>query len=67
MHKTSGQRDPAVAFPLPMRRDDAAERRKANHAVAVSAAGLAATGLIELLIASGPGEGSGRTAGMTEA
>ena len=51
MHKISGQRDPAVAFPLPTRRDDAAERRQANRAVAVSAAGLAATGLVELLVA----------------
>jgi len=51
MHKTSGQRDPAAAFPLPGRRDDRAERRQANRAVAVSAAGLALTGLAELLIA----------------
>lgn len=51
MHKTSGVRDPAAAFPLPARRDDAADRRDANRAVAVSAAGLAATGLIELLLA----------------
>ena len=51
MHKTSGQRDPAAAFPLPVRRDDREERRQANRAIAVSAAGLAATGLVELLIA----------------
>jgi len=51
MHKISGQRDPAAAFPLPLRRDDASERRQANHAVAVSAAGLAVTGIAELLIA----------------
>lgn len=51
MHKTSGVRDPATAFPLPARRDDTADRRDANRAVAVSAAGLAATGLIELLLA----------------
>ncbi len=51
MHKISGQRDPAAAFPLPARRDDASERRQANRAVAVSAAGLAATGITELLIA----------------
>ena len=51
MHKTSGQRDPATAFPLPVQRDDAQDRRQANRAVAVSAAGLAATGLAELLIA----------------
>jgi hypothetical protein len=41
MHKTSGVRDPAVAFPLPGVRDDARDRREANRAVAVSAAGLA--------------------------
>jgi cation diffusion facilitator family transporter len=51
MHKISGQRDPAAAFPIPVRRDDAQERRQANRAVAISAAGLAATGIIELLIA----------------
>jgi len=51
MHKTSGLRDPAAAFPLPCTRDDAGDRRQANRAVAVSAAGLAATGLIELLLA----------------
>src|SRR5260370_10199883 len=51
MHKTSGLRDPAAAFPLPKIRDDAKDRREANRAVAVSAAGLAATGLIELLLA----------------
>ena len=51
MHRTLGQRDPAVAFPLPITRDDAQERRQANRAVAVSALGLAATGLIELLLA----------------
>lgn len=51
MHLTEGQRDPAAAFPLSRVRDDAADRRQANRAVAVSAAGLAATGLIELLVA----------------
>ncbi len=51
MHKTSGQRDPAAAFPLPASRDDSEERRQANRAVAVSAAGLAGTGVAELLIA----------------
>ncbi len=50
MHKTTGQRDPAATFPV-ARRDDAAERRQANHAIAVSAIGLAITGLAELLIA----------------
>jgi cation diffusion facilitator family transporter len=51
MHKTDGQRDPATAFPLASTRDDADERRQANRAVAVSAAGLAVTGLVELLLA----------------
>jgi len=40
-----------VAFPLAHGRDDADERRQANRAVAVSAIGLAATGLVELLLA----------------
>src|SRR5579859_5793048 len=51
MHKTQGLRDPGAAFPLPGSRDDATDRRAANRAVAVSAIGLAATGLIELLAA----------------
>jgi cation diffusion facilitator family transporter len=51
MHKTLGRRDPAAAFPLPSTRDDARERHEANRAVAVSAIGLAATGLVELLLA----------------
>jgi cation diffusion facilitator family transporter len=51
VHKTLGQRDPAVAFPLAHTRDDASERRQANRAVAVSALGLGATGLVELLLA----------------
>jgi cation diffusion facilitator family transporter len=51
MHKTSGLRDPAAAFPLPNTRDDAGDRRAANRAVAVSAIGLGATGLAELLLA----------------
>jgi cation diffusion facilitator family transporter len=51
MHLTRGQRDPAAAFPLSTTRDDATDRRQANQAVAVSAAGLAVTGAIELLIA----------------
>src|SRR5215470_12198181 len=51
MHKTLGQRDPASAFPLPAVRDDAADRRAANRAVAASAIGLGGTGLIELLLA----------------
>jgi cation diffusion facilitator family transporter len=51
MHKTLGQRDPAAAFPLARGRDDAGDRRQANQAIAVSAIGLAATGLAELLLA----------------
>jgi divalent metal cation (Fe/Co/Zn/Cd) transporter len=51
MHKTSGLRDPAASFPLPGTRDDAQDRRQANRAVAVSALGLGASGLIELLLA----------------
>ncbi|HEY2519853.1 MAG TPA: cation diffusion facilitator family transporter [Streptosporangiaceae bacterium] len=51
MHKTMGQRDPALAFPLARTRDDADERRQANRAVGLSAAGLAVTGLAELLLA----------------
>jgi divalent metal cation (Fe/Co/Zn/Cd) transporter len=51
VHKTQGQRDPAAAFPLAHGRDDADERRQANRAVAVSAIGLGATGLVELLLA----------------
>ncbi len=51
VHKTLGQRDPAIAFPLARTRDDADERRQANRAVAVSAIGLGVTGLAELLLA----------------
>ena len=51
VHKTLGQRDPALAFPLAHGRDDADERRQANRAVAVSAIGLGVTGLVELLLA----------------
>ena len=51
MHEISGVRDPAEAFPLPTIRDDAQDRRAANRAVAVSAIGLAATGIVELLLA----------------
>jgi cation diffusion facilitator family transporter len=51
MHKTTGVRDPAAAFPLPGTRDDAQERRQANQAVVVSAIGLAATGIVELVLA----------------
>ena len=51
MHKTLGQRDPGVAFPLSRSRDDANDRRQAIRAIAVSAVGLGVTGLAELLIA----------------
>jgi cation diffusion facilitator family transporter len=51
MHKTLGQRDPALAFPLARTRDDADERRQANRAVAISAIGLGVTGLAELMLA----------------
>ncbi|OBH26745.1 cation transporter [Mycobacterium sp. E342] len=51
MHIVNGVRDPAASFPLDTVTDDAAERRQANRAVAVSAVGLALTGLIELAIA----------------
>ena len=51
MHVVSGERDPAVSFPLASPVDDVDERRRANRAVAVSAAGLAVTGLVELTIA----------------
>ncbi len=51
MHKTTRLRDPAAAFPLPRLRDDTKDRREANRAVAVSAIGLAATGIVELLLA----------------
>jgi cation diffusion facilitator family transporter len=51
MHITTGARDPAASFPLATVVDDRGERRRANRAVAVSAAGLAVTGLVELAIA----------------
>jgi cation diffusion facilitator family transporter len=51
VHKTLGQRDPGVAFPLSRSRDDTDERRQAIRAIAVSAVGLGVTGLAELLIA----------------
>ena len=51
MHQINGVRDPATSFPLDTVTDDAGERRQANRAVAVSAVGLAITGLIELAIA----------------
>ncbi len=51
MHLINGVRDPATAFPLDTLTDDADERRQANRAIAVSAVGLALTGLVELAIA----------------
>jgi len=51
MHRTTGIRDPAAGFVLPTVADDVGERRLANRAVAVSAVGLAVTGVVELLIA----------------
>jgi cation diffusion facilitator family transporter len=51
MHVKNGVRDPAASFPLDTTVDDADERRQANRAVAVSAVGLALTGLVELAIA----------------
>ena len=50
MHKTSGLRDPAAAFPLPHTRDDRQDRRHANRAMGVRVLGLAATGLAELFL-----------------
>jgi cation diffusion facilitator family transporter len=50
VHVTSGVRDPAASFPLAAV-DDTGERRQANQAVGVSAAGLALTGAVELAIA----------------
>jgi hypothetical protein len=35
MHKTLGQRDPGLAFPLAQARDDADERRQANPELAI--------------------------------
>jgi cation diffusion facilitator family transporter len=51
MHVMKGVRDPAASFPLSTVVDDHGERQRANRAVAVSAAGLAVAGLIELAIA----------------
>ena len=51
MHVISGVRDPAASFPIAGGIDDRGERKRANRAVAVSAAGLALTGVIELVIA----------------
>jgi cation diffusion facilitator family transporter len=54
MHTISGVRDPAASFALPAS-DDAGERRQANRALGVSALGLAATGVVELVIAVATG------------
>lgn len=51
MHVITGVRDPAASFPLALVADDAHERRQANLAVAISAVGLAVTGLVELAVA----------------
>ncbi|OBJ47747.1 cation diffusion facilitator family transporter [Mycobacterium sp. 1423905.2] len=51
MHVLSGSRDPGTSFHLTSSIDDDDERRRANRAVGVSAAGLALTGLIELAVA----------------
>jgi cation diffusion facilitator family transporter len=51
MHVISGVRDPGASFPIARDVDDRTERTRANRAVAVSAVGLALTGLIELVIA----------------
>jgi cation diffusion facilitator family transporter len=51
MHAINGVRDPAASFPLSTVVDDHGERQRANRAVAVSAAGLAVTGLVELAFA----------------
>jgi len=51
-----GHTDPTATRPVaslspPQRRDDAADRHAANRAVAVSALGLAAAGLVEIVLA----------------
>jgi hypothetical protein len=51
MHLINGVRDPATSCRLDTLTDDADERRQANRAIAVSAVGLALTGLVELAIA----------------
>lgn len=51
MHVINGVRDPAASFPIDTTVDDAGERRQANRAIAVSAVGLALTGIVELAIA----------------
>lgn len=51
MHKTSGLRDPAAAFPLPHVRDDTRDRREANRPSRPAPSAWPPTGLIELLLA----------------
>lgn len=51
MHVQTGVRDPSASFALSTVADDVGERRQANKAVALSALGLALTGVIELVIA----------------
>lgn len=50
MHLTTGSRDAGASFPLAAI-DEQGDRRQANRAIAVSAAGLAVTGFIELGLA----------------
>jgi hypothetical protein len=54
VHKTSGQRDPAATFPLPLQRDDAQDRREANRAVAISAAALPDAGSFTWITRAAP-------------
>ena len=51
VHDVDGHRESAGRFTLPTAVDDRGERRAANRAVGVSAAGLAVTGVVELVIA----------------
>jgi cation diffusion facilitator family transporter len=50
VHTTTGTRDAGASFPLAAV-DEQGERRQANRAIAVSAAGLAVTGFAELALA----------------
>lgn len=51
MHLIDSDREPDTTFTLHTNVDDQLDRRRANKAIAVSAIGLAITGVIELLIA----------------
>jgi cation diffusion facilitator family transporter len=51
MHQISGVRDPGATFTLVSTVDEAGDRRQANLAVGWGGAGLAVTGLIELVLA----------------